>query len=145
MKKALKSLTLLLFSAWMATFIGCKKDEITTLLTAGVSIINETTALTGGSVTSSEGSDVIARGVCWSTEHYPTVADNLTMDGTGSGIFSSNITSLTPNTTFYVRAYATSSAGTAYGNEVTFTTPLTYYPGEARYEQSAFLSALKYI
>ena len=141
MKKAIKSLTLLFFSALITTFSGCKKDEITTLYTKSVSNITETTALTGGTVTSNEGADVIARGVCWSTGHNPTVADNSTTDGTGSGTFSSNITSLTPNTTFYVRAYATNSAGTAYGNEVTFTTPLTIL---SREEQEYRCSQLFY-
>jgi hypothetical protein len=138
MKKALKSLTLLFFSALMATFFGCKKDEITTLYTKGISILTETTGVTGGSITSSGGAEIIARGVCWSTGHDPTVADNLTTDGTGSGMFSSNITSLTPNTTYYLRAYATSNTVTTYGNVVTFTTPLTYYPGEARFKAVSF-------
>jgi N-acetylneuraminic acid mutarotase len=138
MKKAIKSLTLLFFSALITTFYSCKKDEIPTLSTNNVSLITETTAKTGGYVTSNGGADVIARGVCWNTEHDPTIADNSTTDGTGSGTFSSYITSLTPNTTFYVRAYATSSEGTAYGNEVTFTTPLTYYPGAARLEAVSF-------
>jgi hypothetical protein len=140
-------LVLAFFTASVTTFFGCKKDEIATLYTRTVSIIAETNAVTGitqtnavteGTVISSGGVDVIARGVCWSTGHDPTLADNLTTDGTGSGTFSSNITSLTPNTTFYIRAYATNSAGTAYGNEIFFTTPLTYYPGGAIHSVANF-------
>ena len=76
----------------------------------------------GGEVVENGGSDVIARGVCWSTEHNPTVADAHSSDGTGLGTFTSNLTNLSPNTTYYVRAYATNSAGTSYGMEVSFTT-----------------------
>jgi len=73
-------------------------------------------------VTSDCGATVTARGVCWSTGQTPTVADNRTTDGTGAGSFSSSITGLTPNTTYYVRAYATNSAGTGYGSAMSFTT-----------------------
>ena len=68
---------------------------------------------------------VTARGVCWSTSHNPTVSNSHTTDGSGTGSFTSSITGLSQNTTYYVRAYATNSVGTAYGNEVSFTTPVT--------------------
>ena len=71
-------------------------------------------------MTSSGGADVTARGVCWSDGHTPTVDDSKTIDGMGSGSFASNLTGLTANTTYYVRAYATNSVGTAYGNMITF-------------------------
>ena len=138
MKKVFKLLVSVIFTACLIIVFGCKKDEIATLYTRTVSIITETEAETGGTVTSSGGVEIIARGVCWSTGHYPTTADHVTNDGSGSGTFSSNITSLTPNTTYYVRAYATNSAGTAYGNEVTFTTPLTFYPGTAMHHAASF-------
>lgn len=51
----------------------------------------------------------------------PTIAGSHTTDGTGKGSFSSSITGLTPGTVYYVRAYATNSAGTAYGNQLMFT------------------------
>lgn len=63
-----------------------------------------------------------ARGVCWSTAANPTTVDSHTIDGGGAGAFISSITGLTLYTKYHVRAYATSSAGTAYGNEVTFPT-----------------------
>lgn len=68
------------------------------------------------------GADVTERGVCWSTTQTPTIADGFTVDGAGLGEFESVIENLTPNTKYYVRAYATNSAGTAYGDEVSFTT-----------------------
>jgi plastocyanin len=65
---------------------------------------------------------VTARGVCWRTSSNPTVSDSKTSNGTGTGQFVSNITGLSANTTYFVRAYSTNSVGTAYGNEVSFTT-----------------------
>lgn len=85
--------------------------------------ISFTSAIAGGIVTATGGADVTARGVCWSTLPLPTLADSHTVDGSGTGSFSSNITGLTAGTSYYVRAYATNSVGTAYGNQVVFTTP----------------------
>ncbi|MBQ9508169.1 MAG: T9SS type A sorting domain-containing protein [Bacteroidales bacterium] len=100
--------------------------------TSMVSNITDNFATCGGNVTFDGGATVTA-GVCWSTTQTPTIADNHTNDGSGTGIFTSIITGLVPNTTYYVRAYATNSVGTAYGNEVCFTT--THYgqpcPGSA--------------
>jgi hypothetical protein len=95
-----------------------------TLTTAAVSLITLTTATSGGNVTADGGATVNARGVCWNTAPTPTTANSKTIDGNGTGIFASNLTGLTPNMIYYVRAYATSSAGTAYGNEIAFTTLL---------------------
>ena len=91
------------------------------LTTNAVTGINAYTATCGGRVTSSA-HPVTARGVCWSTSHYPTVNDSKTTDGTGVGSFTSSLTGLTDDQTYYVRAYATIDEGTAYGNEVSFKT-----------------------
>ena len=110
-----------------------EKSEITTLeetneiypptvTTAAVTEIGQTAALSGGEVTSDGGADVTARGVCWSTSQNPTIDDNKTENGSGTGSYNSNLSNLTPNTTYYVRAYATNSAGTGYGEERSFTT-----------------------
>ena len=90
--------------------------------TSQVSNITQTTALGGGNVTNNGGSAVTARGICWSTNHNPTLNDYHGNGGTGNGSFTVSMTQLTPNTTYYVRAYAINSAGTSYGNEVSFTT-----------------------
>lgn len=95
------------------------------ITTSSISDTTATTATCGGNISSDAGSLVTSKGVCWSTTSGPTVAlGTKTTDGTGTGSFSSNITGLSANTTYYVRAYATNANGTAYGNEVSFrTTP----------------------
>jgi uncharacterized protein (TIGR02145 family) len=127
MKKVSKSLTVLIFAGIMITFTGCQKNiDIPSLTTTPVSEITSTSGITGGNVTSSGGAEVIARGVCWATTHNPSIVSNKVPAGTGIGLFTSEITDLMANITYYIRAYATNSAGTAYGNEVSFTTnPLT--------------------
>ena len=81
-------------------------------------------ASSGGNITDNSGSDVTARGVVWSTNSNPTIdLSTKTVDGGGNGVFTSAITGLTAGTTYYVRAYATNGAGTAYGNQITFTLP----------------------
>ena len=90
--------------------------------TNSVSSITETAATCGGEVTSNGCDTITARGVCWSRSQTPTTSDSTTLDGTGIGTFTSSITGLNPDTTYYVRAYATSSTGTAYGSEQSFTT-----------------------
>jgi len=96
-----------------------------TITTTAVTSITNTTAASGGNITDDGGAAITARGVCWSTSPNPVVSGNHTTDGTGSGAFASNITGLTATTVYYVRAYATNSEGTAYGNELSFTTTNT--------------------
>jgi hypothetical protein len=81
-----------------------------------------TTATCGGNISSDGGATVIERGVCWSTSQFPTIANNKTSDGEGTGSFSSNITELNAETTYYVRAYATNSLETSYGEQISFNT-----------------------
>ncbi len=92
------------------------------LTTDAVTNIAQTTATSGGEITSDSGNAVTARGVCWSIEELPTIADSMTSDGAGIGAFVSSLTGLTAETTYYVRAYATNSQGTNYGDQVSFTT-----------------------
>jgi hypothetical protein len=88
-----------------------------------VSFITSTSATSGGNIISDGGSPITARGVCWSTSSNPTIAlTTKTNDGSGIGSFNSNITGLLEGTNYYVRAYATNSTGTFYGNEINFTT-----------------------
>ena len=91
-------------------------------VTTAVSAIATTSASSGGNVTSDGGATVTSRGVCWNTVSNPTIANSKTTDGTGTGAFTSNISGLTAGATYYVRAYATNSVGTAYGAEISFIT-----------------------
>lgn len=91
------------------------------LTTTAISEITGSSAMSGGNVTNAGGADVKARGVCYSTTANPTVDNSKTTDGDGLGEFTSAMTGLLGNTTYYVRAYATNSAGTGYGPQVTFT------------------------
>lgn len=99
-----------------------KQANLPALTTTIVSEITPTTAKTGGDISSDGGSPVTARGVCWSINSIPTLSDNLTIDGNGTGTFISSITGLIVDTVYYVRAYATNIAGTSYGNEQSFST-----------------------
>lgn len=105
--------------------------EITTLMcylptvtTATVINITHENAVGGGDVTNDGGSEITERGVCWSTEHNPTTDDAHGYDHehVGIGNYTVNISGLSDNTAYYVRAYAINSKGTSYGNEMSFTT-----------------------
>jgi uncharacterized protein (TIGR02145 family) len=109
------------------TAYGVQKEFTTSdgsiqITTAEITDITATAATSGGHITDDGGSAITARGVCYSTLPNPTVTDNTTTDGTGTGSFASELSELELNTTYYVRAYATNEAGTAYGDEKEFTT-----------------------
>ena len=111
-----------------------------TVTTSTVSSITSSTATCGGNVTNSGGATVTARGVCWSTSHNPTTSNSHTTNSSGTGSFTSSITGLSANTTYYVRAYATNSAGTAYGSEISFTTTAT--PSVGGFDQNGASNAV---
>jgi uncharacterized protein (TIGR02145 family) len=96
--------------------------ELPALSTTEVTSITQTTAISGGSITTENGGQITVSGICWGITENPTIVENKTTDGTGSGSFISNVTGLQPGIYYYVRAYATNSAGTAYGNNINFTT-----------------------
>jgi uncharacterized protein (TIGR02145 family) len=99
------------------------------LTTIPVQSISTNGSISGGTITADGGSSVTSRGVVWSTSQNPTVSlPTKTNDGIGLGSFNSNISGLSPNTTYYIRAYASNSAGTGYGNEVSFKTQIGAIP-----------------
>ena len=106
------------FSAGLPSWIN-NPFGITTLNATSITGIY---AKSGGNIISNGGAPITARGVCWSTNNNPTLANSFTTDGLGVGQFESQLTSLTNNTTYFVRTYATNSKGTIYGNEISFTT-----------------------
>lgn len=126
MKLTPKHSILAIITLALILITGCDKKEtispLAILTTNGVSLITETSATSGGNITSDEGSTVTSRGICWSETSNPTIVDNKTSDGNGIGTFTSTITGLLGGKTYYVRAYATNSTGTSYGNAVKFTT-----------------------
>ena len=126
------NLTLFVFISIVLFFSGCDKDDpvspeenlmLPTVVTADITEITPATAIGGGEVTEDGGSEVTARGVVWCTSPLlPTLDDNKTNDGNGLGSFTSDITDLQSGTNYCVRAYATNSEGTAYGDQVLFKT-----------------------
>lgn len=133
MKRFLKVIAIFFLSAgFIATMQSCKKKAtIPTLTTINVSGITQTTAVSGGDVTDDGGAEVTDKGVCWDISENPTVSDSKTSDAIGLGSFTSSLEQLYPSTKYYVKAYATNSAGTAYGNQVSFTTlDFNIVPGE---------------
>ena len=114
---------------------SCKKDKPIPpiITTTAITSITQTTAISGGNITDDKGGLVTARGVCWSTAVNPVTSDSniskFSIDGSGTGIFTSTLIGLIGNTIYYVRAYATNSADIGYGNQVSFTTALG--PGDS--------------
>ncbi len=125
---------LLIMGVFLIFASSCNEDDdnnnggdenstgIPILTTTVITEITQTTAKSGGNITSDGDKTVTARGVCWSTGQTPTISDNKTTDGTGAGNFTSSISGLSANTIYYVRAYATNSNGTSYGTAKSFTT-----------------------
>ncbi len=121
-----KKAIIMLFTVLLTT-ISCSKDDdpvdntsLPTLATLEITETAPTSAKSGGDITDTGGANITAKGVCWSTAVNPTIADNKTDQGTGSGVFTSSLSGLVANTTYYVRAYATNSKGMGYGDELSF-------------------------
>jgi hypothetical protein len=110
------------YSTTWTTIYGNELSFTTALIqTSPVITVTNTTAVCGGTI--GAGANITARGVCYSTVSGPTISDNITSDGTGTGTFVSNLSGLTDLTTYYIRAYCTDNLGvTVYGNEFNFTT-----------------------
>ena len=106
--------------------VRCAKDNSNTpppppISTYNILNISSNSAYCGGFISYING--ITSRGVCWSTSNNPTIdLTTKTTDGTGIGSFTSSMTGLSPNTTYYVRSYATNGEGTSYGSEMSFTT-----------------------
>jgi hypothetical protein len=125
MKRLQKIIIIVSFTVCLISILqSCKKITVPDITTANVSAITATSAVSGGNVTNNGGAEVAARGVCWGTTKDPIINSNpnKTSNGSGNGQFTSNISGLMPNILYHVRAYATNSEGTGYGDNVTFTT-----------------------
>ncbi len=106
------------FLCFLIFVFSCKPKDIPVLTTTEVSNLSSNSAVTGGTIISDGGGNITASGICWSLKENPTIADFKTNDGSGNGTFTSNITGINSTKVYYVRAYATNSAGTGYGNTV---------------------------
>ncbi len=138
MRKALFALTPFFGISSVVFLCSCNKEDANTpnnpsgnnntnnllvLSTTPISAITSITAISGGNITLKGSSVITSRGVCWSSSPSPTVSlSTKTNEGPGTDSFTSSLAGLSPATTYYVRAYATNSAGTAYGNQIIFTT-----------------------
>ena len=113
--------------------ISAITETTPTVTTTAISGATSIAASSGGDISSDGGGTasaaVTARGVCWSTTlGAETASGSHTSDGTGTGSFTSTLSGLSPNTIYYVKAYATNSVGTSYGSEVSFTTNVLSAP-----------------
>ena len=115
---------ILIITSMILITTACKKEDIPSLSTLELTEITDSSAVCGGEITDNGGAEITARGVVYSTSTNPKISDCLgkTSDGTGKGFFTSNITGLSSDTDYYIRAYASNDAGTGYGNEHSFTT-----------------------
>lgn len=95
---------------------------IPTISTGPLSLLTSKSIICGGVISNDGGATITAKGLCWSILQNPTTEDSKTSNGTGNGNFTSTITGLVANTTYYLRAYAINSAGTAYSSQVSFIT-----------------------
>ena len=103
---------------------------IPVLTTLPITSINYTSAVSGGNISDNGGANVTTRGIVWDTNPNPTISlSTKTVNGNGNGTFNSNMSSLTPGVTYYVRAYATNSKGVGYGDNISFTTTVLYSTG----------------
>lgn len=133
----LRSIVLSAIVIAFTLFISCKKKDkdpepqpvpksgpvpYATLSTNAISTITGTSAIGGGNVEFDGGSAINTVGVCWDTTSHLSISKPHTTNAGSTGSYTSAITGLLPNTTYYVRAYATNATGTSYGNEVIFTT-----------------------
>jgi hypothetical protein len=130
MKSSIALCILLAFVLTLGSSCSKTDDATTPPITQKVPVVNtsplsnigQTTSTSGGIISSDGGAAVYARGVCWSLGSNPRLVDYKTSDGAGTGSFTSAMTGLVSNYTYYVRAYATSSSGTGFGNAIDFTT-----------------------
>ena len=134
-----RTFTLLLIIG-VALFVACKQRPVLNVLpivtTGEIVSISSSVAVCVGTVTDDGGGNILARGVCWGTSKNPTIDDWHTSEGTGVGTFTSYLTNLNASDVYYIRAYATNEAGTAYGEQKTVPTGIPTGAIEAMYSVS---------
>ncbi len=142
----------------IVVLLSCKKDNVpepiarvqtlATLSTSVATSVTMATAISGGTITDDGGSQILVRGICWGNTTGPTISGNKTVNGAGTGTYSASLSGLSSTSTYFVRAYATNSTGTAYGNEISFISSgppppsVTVYAGG--YERNGNIQTAKY-
>jgi uncharacterized protein (TIGR02145 family) len=154
------SFLLLLLVFIISMISSCKEDDpavippeptLPVLTTVAVTNISATAARSGGKISNDGGSKVTARGVCFGLNADPVITGGKTINGSDTGSFISIISGLKANTLYYVRAYATNSKGTAYGNTFIFNTTVYFLPGngvtdiDGNYYTSVILSSQEWM
>ena len=127
-RNSIIGLTLALFQILL---FSCSKDQISlpSVSTTNITNIGTIIATSGGKILNDGGDPIVTSGVCWSLNQTPAITDSVTIDIADNNAFASSVSGLLPNTTYYLKAYATNSKGTAYGNEISFkTNPLSDFP-----------------
>lgn len=109
----------------IVSLLACQKEKQVhpaDITTVPVTDVLYTSAFSGGIINDDGGASILSKGICWNTASGPTTDNKITVEGNGSGSFESIMIGLSFGTTYYVRAYATNSQGTVYGNELSFIT-----------------------
>jgi hypothetical protein len=112
--------------------------DFPTVTTAAITNLTSYTATGGGTISSDGGAGIIGAGICWSTSQNLAISNNSTLDVVNNGSFTSTLKGLLPKTTYYVRAYATNIKGTAYGQQINFTTPQYSYGSLIDYDGNTY-------
>lgn len=124
MKRILLSFVVISISFFLITNCDKKKESVVVpaIVTEPIEEVSYTSAISGGNITFNGGGEITSAGLCWGTSPNPTIYDNKVSNDNYNTNYTSNLSGLKANTTYYIRAYATNSAGTAYGNELSFKT-----------------------
>ncbi len=123
MKNTLKTGILVLWAALVPLLNSCfKEPTVPVVVTKTVEGVTQNYALVKGSVNNDGGEVVTARGICWGTSHGPTIEKSKILSGEGLGDFAGSLEDLVPGMKYYARAFAVNNVGTAYGNELEFST-----------------------
>ena len=104
------------------TFTDSVSLKLPIISTTAVSLVSYTTAQSGFIIKSIGGTSITEKGICWSTSENPTVNSTKIISAAFTSTSTVSMTNLTAGTKIYIRAYATNSGGTAYGEQISFTT-----------------------
>jgi len=122
----IRSLFLIILVVSTSFYISCKKEKKQQVPILTTTEVTNNNSSSGGNITNEGSSPITSRGIYWGKNSTPTIYDSITLSGSGTGIFTSAIRNLSPGTNYYVRAFATNSAGTGYGEALSFATAATY-------------------